>query len=111
MDDRASALLIKALDALQMRSVATAQNIANANTRGYRPVRVTFEQALAAAAPRGPAAIRAVQPQVETLMTGDSLRLDLEMANASATSGRYGALIELLNRRLQLHAIATKGTL
>jgi len=110
MDDLSSALLIKALDGLSARSVATAQNVANASTRGYRPVRVTFEQALASAAPRGAQAIAAVQPKFEEMGAGEALRLDLELATASSTSGRYAALVELLNRQLQLRAIATRGS-
>ena len=110
MDDVSSALLIKALDGLTARSVATAQNVANANTRGYRPVRVTFEQALALAAPRGARAIAEVQPKFEEMGAGEALRLDLELATASSTSGRYAALVELLNRQLQLRAIANRGS-
>jgi len=110
MDDLSAALVIKALDGLSARSVATAQNVANAGTRGYRPVRVSFEQELALAAERGPAAVRAIQPRFETAAAGEALRVDLEMAAAASTSGRYGALIELFNRQLQLRAIAVKGS-
>lgn len=110
MDDVSSALLIKALDGLTLRSIATAQNVANAGTRGYRPVRVTFEQALAAAAPKGAEAVAQVTPRIETMAEADALRLDLELATASSTSHRYAALAELLNRELQLRAIAIRGT-
>ena len=48
-----SAIITKALDGLQLRSTATAQNIANANSPGYRPLSVSFEEELAAAAARG----------------------------------------------------------
>jgi flagellar basal-body rod protein FlgB len=110
MADVSAALIMKVLDGLSARSVATAQNVANANTRGYRPVRVSFEQALAEAAQRGPEAVRQVEPHFETTAAGEAMRLDLEMAAASSTAGRYGALIELLNRQLQLRAIAVKGS-
>jgi flagellar basal-body rod protein FlgB len=110
MDSLSAALVIKALDGLAARSIATAQNVANANTRGYRPVRVSFETALAQAAQRGPGAVQAVAPRFESAAAGEALRLDLEMAVASSTSGRYGALVELLSRQLQLRAIAVKGS-
>jgi flagellar basal-body rod protein FlgB len=109
MDDLSSALIIKALDGLTARSVATSQNVANASTRGYRPVRVSFEKELSQAALRGPDAVRALEPRFEVAAAGDALRLDLELATASSTAGRYGALVELLNRQLQLRAIAVKG--
>ncbi len=105
-------LILKALDSLAVRSVVTSQNIANANSPGYRPLRVTFEEALKAAAPDGVHAIRAVSPQIVPSMDsqGNSeLRLDLELATANATAGRYGALVEILNRQLQIDAIALSG--
>ena len=110
MDTSTSTLVIKALDGLSARSVATAQNIANAGTPGYRPVRVSFEQALAEAAPKGRAAIAAVQPQLRTAESGaGDLRLDLELGAASATALRYSALIEVLSRQLQLNTITGTG--
>ncbi len=112
MDPITSALLLKSLDGLTMRAAANAQNIANAGTPGYRPVRVAFEDALKAAAREGPAALSAVRPSLEpdpTFQPGDAMRLDLEMAGAAATAGRYAALVELLNRHAQISALAVTG--
>lgn len=102
-------LIVKALDGLSARQLATAENIANAGSPGFRPLRVTFEQALAAAAPRGEAAIRAVAPRIEGAAPGEPVRVDLELATASQTALRYAALSELLSRRMQLEAIAVTG--
>jgi flagellar basal-body rod protein FlgB len=107
-----SALLIKALDGLSLRAVTTAQNIANAGAPGYRPLRVSFEQALATAARRGPTAVAAVEPQIEFEAGPTGLaahRLDLEVATASSTALRYAALVEVLNRQLQLQNLAITG--
>jgi flagellar basal-body rod protein FlgB len=112
MDSNTAILLIKALDGLSVRSAATAQNIANANTPDYRPLRVSFERALADAAARGEP-VETVKPQVESIPVGardGELRIDLELATAAATAGRYNALIEMLDRQLQLHALAVAGT-
>ncbi len=107
MDALSASLMIKALDGLTARSVATAENIANAGTPGYRPVRVSFETALAAAALRGPDAVRNVQPTLSREdASGQGLRLDLEMSAASGTAGRYAALIEVLGRQLRIEALA-----
>ena len=111
--DSTAILVIKALDCLSTRSVVTAQNIANANTAAYRPLRVSFEQALAEAAGRGDTAIQEVSPQVDTIPAGardGELRLDLELATATATAQRYGGLIEMLGRQLQLQNLAISGS-
>ncbi len=107
------ALLLKAMDGLSLRATVTAQNIANANSPGYWPLAVTFEDALLKAAGRGADAIAAVTPRIAPAFDSagkPEMRLDLELATASATSGRYAALAELLNRRLQLEALAVSGT-
>lgn len=109
MAEITSSLIVKALDGLTARSVATAENIANAGSPGFRPLRVSFEQALAAAAPRGEAAIRSVQPRIESAPAGETLRLDLELATASSTALRYAALTEMLSRQMRLEAIAITG--
>ena len=40
---------------------------------------------------------------------GETVHLDLELATAQATTGRYGALTDLLNRQLQMEALAITG--
>jgi flagellar basal-body rod protein FlgB len=112
MNHENAVLIIKALDCLQARQVATAENIANANTPGYRPLRVSFEQALAAAAGQGTAAVAAVQPTVTRESAGSyngELRLDLEMSDAASTASRYSALIDILNGEMQMRSQAITG--
>lgn len=113
MDALSIALVSKALDGLTLRAAATAQNIANANSESYRPVEVSFEESLRAASRVGVDAVNEVEPQMrpapDSGMTG-GVRLDLEMAEASRTSLRYSALVEVLNRQLQIgHAIVRGG--
>ena len=105
-------LLIKALDGLNARAIATAENIANAGTRNYRPLRVSFEDALRQAAGAGEDAVRAVEPQLARATGTDAdtgMRLDLEVATASQTALRYSALITILGRQLDLQSLAYKG--
>ena len=106
MEPISLALIMKSLDGLSLRTAVTAQNIANANSPGYRPQRVTFEDALRLA--DGPAAIARVEPQI-VANENRALRVDLELATATTTAGRYGALVELLNRQLQIEAVAASG--
>lgn len=110
MSDLSTALIAKALDGLHQRYLYTAQNIANANTPDYRPVRVSFEESLRAAA-GAETAIATVKPHVfqEPGDGSTAIRLDLELAAASRTAMRYRALIDLLGRQFALHhaALAT----
>lgn len=112
MDPVSAILITKALDGLYARSQATAQNVANANSPGFRPVRVNFEEALRAAARQGPAALRGVDATVGHVPAGASegeMRLDLELATASETGLRYAALLDLLGRQLQISRTAIRG--
>ena len=112
MESSTAVLAIKALDLLDQRAAVTAENIANAGTPGYRPLRLSFEDALKAAAAQGDDAVRQLQPTVERTVTNTGngeLRADLEMATASATAGRYSALVEVLNRELQIDSLAITG--
>lgn len=112
MEPITSAILLKCLDGLTTRASATAQNIANAGSPGYRPVRVSFEESLALAAGQGPDAVAQVVPSTHfdpTWSTSDTLRLDLEITDAVMTSGRYNAVVEILNRHMQLSALAVSG--
>jgi len=109
MDPVVTALVLRSLDGLSARSIATAQNVANASTPGYRPLRVSFERMLAAAASGSPETIAAVRPRLEQGAPGETLRLDLELATASSTAGRYAALVELLGRQMQLHGLSIMG--
>jgi flagellar basal-body rod protein FlgB len=113
VDAISSALIIKALDGLHLRQAYTAQNIANAGSPDYVPVRVSFEDELRAAATQGLDAIAGVEARVlprEASPTSPELRLDLELAEAAQTSMRWRALIDLLGRQMSLErAIVTDG--
>jgi flagellar basal-body rod protein FlgB len=113
VDTYSAELAIKALDCLSLRAEAVASNIANANTVAYRPLKIDFEEALRDAAGRGSAAIRAFEPKISRsvdALTGPGVRLDGQLATASATGARYMALIEILGRRLQIESVALSGT-
>ena len=112
MDGLSASLIVKALDGLAMRSSAISQNIANANSRGYLPLKVRFEDELRHAAVAGEDAVRKVQPEFVRTVANDSdakVRLDLEMASASETSLRYSALIDVLSRQMQISHLAVTG--
>lgn len=112
MDPLSSVLIAKALDGLSARAVATAANIANANSPNYRPLRVQFEQSLRAAAAGGKQAVARVRPETmrpPTTARTSEMRLDLELATASQTSMRYSALLEVLGRQMAISRAAVMG--
>lgn len=112
MDRLSEILIAKALDGLSMRASVIAQNIANANSQSYAPQKVTFEDELRAAANQGEDAVHRVEPRISEVegrpAVGD-MRLDLEMAGASQTSIRYAALVDILNRQMQITRLAIRG--
>ncbi|MCA8254340.1 hypothetical protein LGM89_13790 [Burkholderia sp. AU31624] len=113
--DLVAAIAGKAMDGLYARSAALAHNVATANAAAVSPLRVTFEDALSAAAAARPgdttaaqrARIEAVQPH--TVATPDAPRLDREIADASQTSARYALLAGVLTRALQLRQLSVRG--
>lgn len=112
MDPVSVALINRSLDGLSMRYLATAENIANANSRGFRPVRVTFEDALRTAASQGADAVRRVNPRIAQdagPRAGSEMRVDLELATASATAMRYAALLDILGRQMQISRTVIRG--
>lgn len=104
-------VIIKALDALSLRAAATAQNIVAANSPHYRPVEVKFEDSLRAAAAKGSDAVRdlAITTTRAAVPAGGDPRVDLELATASDTAGRYGALVELLGREMSIARTVVRG--
>ena len=112
MSPLSTTIILKALDCLSTRAEVAAQNIANAGTPGYRPLRVTFENALIDAASHGKAAVQALEAKItrdNSAEAGSGTRIDLELATQSSTAMRYAALIEILNRRMQGEASVVSG--
>lgn len=112
MDALSAVIINKALDGLSLRAATTAQNIASANSRDSRTMRVNFESSLRAAAERGAEAVRAVEPTVSAVagtVADQETRLDLELATASETGLRYAALIDILGREMQIERTIVRG--
>jgi len=106
-----------ALDAAVLRHQAIASNIANANTPGYQPLRVSFEDQLGALGaslgqPADASALAAVTPRLErdasapVVDSGSSVALDEEVARLSANTVHYQALLRGLSKQLSILGIA-----
>ncbi len=106
-----------ALDAALLRHQAIASNIANANTPGYQPLRVSFEEQMGAlgAALRDPAdasALVGVTPRLErdasapVVDASSGVALDEEVARLSANTVHYQALLRGLGKHLSILGMA-----
>jgi flagellar basal-body rod protein FlgB len=101
-----SDLVLRALDAATVRHAVHSANIANASVEGYRPLRVEFEDQLAAArgallARDDAAAQRAaatLEPQVVPEPEAQPVQLDREVALMMENSVRYQALLGALGK-------------
>jgi len=101
-----SDLVLRALDAATVRHAVHSANIANASVEGYRPLRVEFEDQLAAArsalvggneaAARRAAAT--LEPQVVPEPEAQPVQLDREVALMMENSVRYQALLSALGK-------------
>jgi flagellar basal-body rod protein FlgB len=108
------AMVKLALDAASLRHLVIANNIANANTPGYVPMRVEFEEHLAAAvreSPSGAVLGRAAAPAVVPDLQGlDPLQarvqLDVEAAQLAQNTVQYQALLRGLRGKLEMLQIA-----
>jgi flagellar basal-body rod protein FlgB len=114
-----TAILEKALDAAWMRNEAISNNIANANTPGYKKSDVNFENQLANAAQfqigsavksskflpigndRGsiPAPQMNQQTHTSVRKDGNNVDIDVEMAELAKNAIKYNALITQISKK------------
>jgi flagellar basal-body rod protein FlgB len=106
------------LAAARMRSKVTANNIANAQTPGYRRYSVEFEQLLSSAMKDDPSFDpRSVEPELfqpqntKVDSTGNDVNLDVEVGEMVKNSARYRTYMRLLNRIYRQMETATRTTM
>lgn len=111
IDNGLIALTGLALDATVMRHRAIAQNIANANTPGYRPVEVSFEthvralQATDGQDGLAPQALATLRPQLR-LAGADQVSLDTQMTQLAENTLHHEALLKALNKEFAILSAA-----
>ncbi len=106
--------LEQALSGASLRQRAIANNIANANTAGYKRSDVDFHSALAGAlgAPDAQSRLRGLSFKTETDTSsatradGNNVDIDQELANLSQTSLEYQSLVTVARARLAMLQIA-----
>lgn len=107
--------LEQAISGAALRQRAIANNIANANTAGYKRVDVDFHSALQDAL-SGPDAKGALEkglglsPQTDNATAsradGNNVDIDTEMANLSQNALEYQSLVQVARARLTMLQIA-----
>lgn len=95
-------LISLALDASLMRQTAIASNIAHANSPGYRPQSVNFEQQL-----NDTETLNMIQPYYEDSNSPSSI--DQQLADNIKNATQYRALIKGLNHKLAIMKLALQG--
>ncbi|MFL6573100.1 MAG: flagellar basal body rod protein FlgB [Burkholderiales bacterium] len=111
-----SDLVLRALDAAVVRHAVHAANIANASVEGYQPLRVEFEDQLAAARSalvgRDDAAAQraaaSLEPQVVPEAEAQPVQLDREVALMMENSVRYQALLSALGKNAAMLRLAIR---
>lgn len=114
VDSPASVLLGLALDAAQLRQQAIAQNIANVNTPGFRPLSVRFEEQMAAQratlAQGGSvnlASLGGFQPSlIASADPNETVALDDQVAQLAGNTLHHQVLLRALNKHFALLGLA-----
>lgn len=110
--DPTSTVAVRALDGLFQRQMALVHNIANANSPGFAPVRVSFESALkqayALARQSGDFAQVAASSITRSIDAGQPVRLDLEISSAAENAMQYSMLLSMVDRQLQVMSLAVR---
>lgn len=118
-------LLKKGLDASSLRGKATANNIANINTKGYKRQYVTFEENLKESMDKFP--LKTTEEKHITISNnleeakmetdksssmredGNNVDIDNEMVNQAANTMMYNALISQVNNRIAMERYVING--
>ncbi len=118
-DDPTRRAMASAMDACALRNRVIANNIANADTPGFKRSKVDFEDALQDAVSRGqlddPSAHLEAQVAEDqtssTRLDGNNVNTDTEMADLARNTIEYNALVELTRLKSQmLTSVISGGT-
>lgn len=99
------ALVNRSLDLILMRQTAIANNIGNAGSINYRPVKVEFEQQLAEV--RQLEDLPRVIPTIASIES--PVKIDQEMAASIENTTWYHALVKGINQQFSIMHTAIKG--
>jgi flagellar basal-body rod protein FlgB len=114
--DVTQALLERALSGATLRQTALSNNIANANTAGFKRSDVDFASTLAGAIDSGDSRQQIAGAQFSPVVDpstgradGNNVDVDTEMADLSENSVVYQTLVEVAKARIQIISSAIGG--
>lgn len=112
ISDLTTATLHRALDGLDQRQAAIANNISNVETPGYLAKQVSFEDSLRSAIDAGrpfAAAITEERSTAPTRLNGNNVNVDTEILANSEVNLRQQLAIQGLNAKYQLLRTSITG--
>ena len=105
-------LVRKALDIASLRHKTIANNLANANTPGYKRLVVEFEKELASAVEgRRPAEARIVEASDPAGIDGNNVRFESELADLQKNAMVFNTFAQIASRRMNALRSAITGNL
>ncbi len=110
--DLTTSTIYQALQGLTAQQQATAQNIANIDTPGYKAQDVNFEDSLSAAVAAGNPSAMQMTVSTSTAAgdsTGNNVDLATETTDAQKTTLAYQTMIQAMNAKFQLLSTAISG--
>jgi len=105
IDNANTRLLTKALDVYQLRQKATALNVANLDTPGYKRIEIHFEDKLREAMEDH----RDEIPDPEMVQTGEAPVIEDEMMEMTDTQIRVQLVTKALRHKIQLIKTGING--
>jgi flagellar basal-body rod protein FlgB len=102
-------LLSRAMDAAALRQRVVANNVANANTPGFKRSFVSFEEHVREAIARRSVTATALQPRIHTDSStsmredGNNVSIDHEMVLMAANAIQFQALSQQLSDRFSMY--------
>lgn len=112
ISDLTTSTLHRALDGLDRRQAAIANNIANLETPGYLATQVSFEESLRSAVDAGrpfDAAVTEERSLAPTRLNGNNVNVDMEILANSEVNLRQQLAVQALSSKYQLLRTSITG--
>ena len=110
--DLATSAIYQSMQGLWAQEQASANNLANVNTPGYKAENVNFESSLAQAIANGDPAqmqVTTTQSTAPADQTGNNVQMGTEMVDEQKASMQFQTMVDAMNAKFQLLSSAING--
>jgi flagellar basal-body rod protein FlgB len=110
--DLATSAVYQAMQGLWAEEQATANNVANINTPGYKAQDVDFESSLAQAIANGDPSQMQITTTPSTAppdQAGNNVSLSTEMVDQQKAGMQFQTMVDAMNAKFQLLSVAING--